>query len=324
MAKTDNLGDFLKDVADSIRTKTGTTELINAQDFSDKILNISSGENTLKKLLDATKTTKYLFSSYEGNDIPNLIQYNDTSEVTNMSYMYQWCKATNFPQLNVSKVTNASYMFYHCTNIVTAPILNLSNVQNCESVFRDCANLTTCEISDFSNATNINGLFAGCRKLKNVASNLTTPKVTDTGFMFYDCNALETAPAMNTSNVTDMSKMFYSCNVTTVPLYDTSKVKRMEEMFWHCSYLQTVPAFDCSNVTNMNNIFASCYSLKSILMTNIGVSLDISASTLFERADLVTILNNLKTVTTTKTLRMGATNLAKLTDEDKAIATNKG
>ena len=74
----------------------------------------------------------------------------------------------------------------------------------------------------------------------------------------------------------------------------------------------------------MNNIFASCRSLKSILMTNIGVSLNISASTLFERADLVTILNNLKTVTTTKTLTMGATNLAKLTDEDKAIATNKG
>lgn len=81
---------------------------------------------------------------------------------------------------------------------------------------------------------------------------------------------------------------------------------------------------DTENVTNMNNIFASCNSLKSVLMTNIGVSLSISASTLFEREDLVLILNNLKTVTTTKTLKMGATNLAKLTDEDKAIATNKG
>lgn len=282
-------------------------------------------DNTLKKLLDATKSTKYLFSSYEGNDIPNLIQYSDTENVTNMSYMYQWCKATNFPQLNTSKVTNVSYMFYNCKNIVTAPILNLSNVQNCESGFRDCANLTTCEISDFSNATNINGLFASCRKLKNTASNLTTPKVTDTGFMFYNCSALETAPEMNTSNVTDMTKMFYSCNkITTVPLYDTSKVTRMEEMFWHCSDLQTVPAFDCTNVTNMNNIFASCYSLKSILMTNIGVSLNISASTKFERTDLLIILNNLATVTKTQTLKMGATNLAKLTDEDKLIATNKG
>ena len=40
MAKTDNLSDFLTDVANSIRTKTGTTEQINAQDFSDKILGI--------------------------------------------------------------------------------------------------------------------------------------------------------------------------------------------------------------------------------------------------------------------------------------------
>lgn len=326
MAKNDNLGDFLKDVADSIRTKTGTTELINAQDFSDKILSISSGGgNTLKNFLDATKSTKYLFNSYEGNDIPNLIQYNDTSEVTNMSYMYEWCKATNFPLLNISKVTNVSYMFYNCKTIVTAPILNLSNVANCGSVFRDCANLTTCEISDFSNATNMDGLFAGCSKLTNIPSQLITPKVTDTGCMFYQCNALTTVPEMNTSNVTDMSKMFYDCDkLTTVPLYDTSKVTRMEEMFWYCSDLQTVPAFDCTNVTNMNNIFSSCRSLKSILMTNIGVSLNIASSKLFERSDLLVILNNLKTVTSTKTLTMGATNLAKLTDEDKLIATNKG
>ena len=54
------------------------------------------------------------------------------------------------------------------------------------------------------------------------------------------------------------------------------------------------------------------------------VKFDISASTQFEKSDLVTILNNLAAVTTTQTLTMGATNLAKLTDEDKAIATNKG
>ena len=61
MAKNDNLQDFLTDVANSIRTKTGTTDPINAQDFSDKILSISSGGNTLKNLLDATKQTKFLF-----------------------------------------------------------------------------------------------------------------------------------------------------------------------------------------------------------------------------------------------------------------------
>lgn len=259
-------------------------------------------DNTLKKLLDARKSASYLFYQYKGDDINTLIQYNDTSEVT-----------------------NTSYMFYQCSNMTTAPLIDLSNVQNCESVFRSCSSLTTCEISDFSNATTIDGLFAYCNKLTNISSQLITPKVTDTSFMFYKCNVLTTAPEMNTSNVTDMTKMFYDCNrLTTVPLYDTSKVTSMQEMFYLDYSLETVPAFDCTNVTNMQYIFTGCRNLKSILMTNIGTNLDISASTRFEREDLVLILNNLKTVTTTKTLKMGATNLARLTDEDKLIATNKG
>lgn len=42
--KTDNLTDFLTDVADAIREKKGTTELINPQDFSAEIASIESGE----------------------------------------------------------------------------------------------------------------------------------------------------------------------------------------------------------------------------------------------------------------------------------------
>ena len=59
-------------------------------------------------------------------------------------------------------------------------------------------------------------------------------------------------------------------------------------------------------------------------MLNIGTYLNINSSTKFTREALLEIIGNLKTVTTTKRLTMGATNLAKLTEEDKAIATNKG
>ena len=91
MAKTDNLGDFLKDVADSIRTKTQTTDLINAQDFSDKILSIQTGGETVrsvKLLLDATKSCYYLFRTYKGTSVDDLIQYSDTENVTTMDYMF--------------------------------------------------------------------------------------------------------------------------------------------------------------------------------------------------------------------------------------------
>jgi len=170
----------------------------------------------------------------------------------------------------------------------------------------------------------MNNIFGGCSSLGSIPL-LDTSSVTSMSGMFYNCGSLTTVPQLNTSKVTDMGSMFYNCgSLTAVPLLDTAKVKNMSQMFWHCSDLQTIPAFDCSNVTNMNNIFASCRSLKSVLMTNIGVSFDISASTKFERTDLLIILNNLATVTKTQTLKMGATNLAKLTDEDKLIATNKG
>ena len=95
-------------------------------------------------------------------------------------------------------------------------------------------------------------------------------------------------------------------------------------MFSGCSSLTTIPQLNVSNVTETSNMFDGCTNLKSILMTNIGADLNISASTKFERSDLLVILNNLKTVTSATTLTMGSTNLAKLTDEDKAIATNKG
>ena len=303
MAKNDNLGDFLTDIANSIRTKTQTTDLINAQDFSDKILSIQTGGggNTLKKLLDATKSCNYLFNGYKGISVDDLIQPNDTENVTNMVDMFRECsKLTTIPQLSTINVTNMYGMFYNCSKLTTIPQLNTSKVDNMNNMFSGCSSLESIPLLDTSNVTSMNSTF-------------------------YSCRSLTAVPQLNTSKVTDMGSMFCNCNsLTAVPLYNTSKVNNMSQMFWHCNNLQTVPAFDCSNVTNMNNIFASCSSLKSILMTNIGVALDISASTLFERSDLVTILNNLKTVTTTKTLKMGATNLAKLTDEDKSIATNKG
>ena len=45
MAKNDNLGDYLKDIADAIREKKGTTEPINAQDFASEIASIEGGDN---------------------------------------------------------------------------------------------------------------------------------------------------------------------------------------------------------------------------------------------------------------------------------------
>ena len=54
----------------------------------------SGGDNTLKTLLDATKSCYCLFINYKGTSIEGLISYSDTSEVTNMDMMFYKSKFT--------------------------------------------------------------------------------------------------------------------------------------------------------------------------------------------------------------------------------------
>ena len=153
-----------------------------------------------------------------------------------------------------------------------------------------------------------------------------TSNVTNMEYMFNKCSNLTTIPALDTSKVNNMHAMFFFCiKLSTIPLLNTSNVINMSSMFSGCSQLTSIPALNVSNVVDMSDTFRDCSSLEEIHMTGMKVSFNISASTKFTRAALVEILNNLATIiTSTYKIKMGATNLAKLTDEDKAIATNKG
>lgn len=162
--------------------------------------------------------------------------------------------------------------------------------------------------------------FEGCWQYDDTAN------VTDMSNMFYNCVNLKNIQLFDTSRVTNMQEMFSACySLTSVPSLNTSNVTNMKKMFNYCRELTTIPQFDVSSVVNMTNMFNECSSLEAIHMININANLDIHASTKFTRDALLEIIGNLKAQTSgTKTLTMGSTNIAKLTDEDKKIATDKG
>ena len=65
--------------------------------------------------------------------------------------------------------------------------------------------------------------------------------------------------------VTNMSSMFNDCySLLAIPQMDTSAVKNMSNMFNYCNSLAAVPQIDTSAVTNMSNMFYACYSLTAI------------------------------------------------------------
>ena len=105
----------------------------------------SGGGNTLKTLLDATKSAYYLFYQYNGTSVVGLISYSDTSSVTNMKCMFNECqKLTTIPQLDTSSVTDMNSMFFNCRKLVTIDIshMNITSTNNSGYFAYNCYSLT--------------------------------------------------------------------------------------------------------------------------------------------------------------------------------------
>lgn len=152
-----------------------------------------------------------------------------------------------------------------------------------------------------------------------------TANVTRMAQMFISCANLTSVPALDTSKVTDMSGMFSYCSkLMSIPKFDTSKVTTMFEMFYNCQNLTAIPALDASACTEMNNIFYNCTSLTAIGLYGFKRSINI-ATTALEHDALVAFLNQAgNAYNSSQKITMGSAKLALLSEEEKAIATNKG
>ena len=152
-----------------------------------------------------------------------------------------------------------------------------------------------------------------------------TSNVKNMESMFENCYNLKSIPQLDTSNVINFSRMFYQCsNLTTIPQLDISNVTNMFYMFGYCKKLITIPKLDASNVKSMNYIFNRCSSLTSIGMYGFTCSVDIT-DTALEHDAIVAFLNQAGTAyDSSQKITMGSAKLALLSDEEKAIANNKG
>ena len=165
-------------------------------------------------------------------------------------------------------------------------------------------------------------------------SHFDTSKVQDMSLMFRDCSSLTSldVSGFNTSHVTTMYSMFYGCSSLTsldVSHFDTSKVQSMIDMFYDCRNMRTlnIGNMDLSGLTgNMNETFSDCSSLRSITGQFVGLKLSISfgSSPLLDHDSAMMVINSAETVTTVQTVSFSRQTKALLSDEEKAILTNKG
>ena len=125
--------------------------------------------------------------------------------------------------------------------------------------------------------------------------------------------------------------MFFSCSsLTTIPQLNTHSVTDMGFMFSYCTSLTSVPRLDATSLTNADNMFGNDFTPLNKFtdfggLTGLKINLVLTPCPKLTHDSLMNVINEAADVTSSpKTLTLGSTNLNKLTDEEKAIATNKG
>ncbi len=166
-------------------------------------------------------------------------------------------------------------------------------------------------------------VFNQCRNLTSV----TIPNsVTNIGsYAFTNCNSLANL-TIPTGVTRILTNVFYGCSSLTSIEIPNGVVSIGTNAFTNCSSLisLTIPA----SVTSIEgNSFADCSSLSNVTLGN-GFNangLNLSASTLYSIDTIVAVLDALadRTSQVAYTLIFGSTNLAKLSNEQIAIATEK-
>ena len=157
----------------------------------------------------------------ECNNLPEIKFPNnlDTSKVTNMRYMFGYCRkltALDLSMFNTSSVTNMAHMFRECNSLESLNLssFNTSKVQTMEFMFDQCKSLKTLNLSSFDLSGLINDqmiagtqhkgtdcMFQGCEFESLVLDTSTLPETVDK--IKYKANGLKVSLNPNGGTLPD-------------------------------------------------------------------------------------------------------------------------
>ena len=270
-------------------------------------------------------------------------------EVTTMSYTWSNCRSLTTLDLSSWDVSNwrpqtLIATWAACQSLKELPIDDWDvsdwELTSLESAWSGCQSLKSLNLNKWDvskwRPTSCASIFGTCFSLKTLKIDnwdVSNWPVTDFSRCFNDCRSLKEIDltSWNVSGwaVTTIYYLFYDlCNANKVDIHnwDVSNWALTEARYLYSgSYINTLllPAGLHGTVTN-----SKFTSNISTLINFHGPSLDInqnySNSQRLTHESLVTLINELPTVSSTKTLTIGQTNKLKLTAAEIAVATQKG
>ena len=269
--------------------------------------NMFNGRSSLTTVNIPTSTITIDNNAFAGTSINNIVLPSGLKTIGN--YAFQNCTSL----VNVAVDENTSYVlntyaFSGCTSLTNESANNIMQHYSTGStigayIFNECTNLTDVEVTRFSS-----NMFYKCTNLIK-AKSLQAYKTGNE--VFYNCTKLQEVYIAD-GTTTIGNRIFYGCtSLKTVYLP---------------SSITTATNSSLTSTSSSYYTFYNCTSLEDVqLGQNWNMSLRLNVSNNLTVDSMIAMFNSLKDLTgdTAKTLTLGETNLAKLTDEQKAIATNK-
>lgn len=225
MAKNDNLGDFLKSLADKFRLKLDTTAKINPQDFESKIEEVGSvgyNEGWLSGMNEGVTQGKQeaydtFWDNYQSNGNRTIYEYAFARE--------GWNNETFKPKYNITvDMHNSPNMFSY--SMITGSLKTILNENGVSLTFHNSGNtngprymfvgtkFTELPELDFSEAKGTGALastFSGSTLIQRIEKIILPNNCTGYGTnTFYYCSALE--------NITFGGTIKYSLDFSACPL----------------------------------------------------------------------------------------------------------
>lgn len=280
---------------------------------------------------------------------PNLVTLNvsgwDVSNVENMEGIFERCltlENINIKDWNPLALKKGGFLFANCGSLKSLDLSgwDLSSLVEFHNAFEYCRNVEELNLSGVITSSNLERMsvtFHNCEKLKTIdlsGFDLSGVKFMDN--MFTRCRALESIKwgSIKPLNLEQTSSMFYECNsIKELDLsgWGVSKAGSMSQFVRNCSNLVTLnlSGWDMSNITDMFCMFEGTNKLENFILD--GAILPKRDTDWYINAPLtvdsiVSVLNALPQLSNGETYncQIGGHNIAKLSDDQKAIAINKG
>lgn len=245
-------------------------------------------------------------------------------------YSFQSCAQLTSINIPSNCISIGDYAFNNCTNLTSVIVSENANYTLGQYAFQSSGVTDACVTDIISHVSSVNTyIFDKCNSLENVEVKYFWTN------MFSNCTNLKTAKSIGVgSSGSTGNSVFQNDTALETVIISEGNTAIGTKVFYGCTSLKTVylpssittATKNSLTATNSYYAFYNCTALEDVqLGQDWNMSLRLNVSNNLTVDSMVAMFNSLKDLTgeTAKTLTLGETNLAKLTDEQKAIAINK-